>query len=79
MGGDQSHQMFGLGCRDRIIRISSPKPKDSATFFGMIDAHLPVRIWEKSTIIELDSSVGFGVTPASAICWLMIRRFCMSA
>ena len=32
----------------------------------MIDDHLPVRICENSTIIELDSSVGRASTPASA-------------
>jgi hypothetical protein len=32
----------------------------------MIEAHLPVRIWENSTIMELDSSVGLTVAPASA-------------
>ena len=30
----------------------------------MIDAHLPVRIWLSSTIIELDSSVGRVLDPA---------------
>jgi hypothetical protein len=44
----------------------------------MIEAHLPVRMWENSTIMELDSSVGLTVAPASVRCWLMIRRFCMS-
>src|SRR6187200_2494660 len=41
-----------------ILRIGSSKPNDWARLSGMIDAHLPVRMWENSTIIEFDSSVG---------------------
>ncbi len=44
----------------------------------MMLAHLPVRTWENSTIIEFDSSVGCASAPASARCWSMMRRFCMS-
>src|SRR5262249_25843047 len=45
-------------------RTLSVRPSVSASFDGMMLAHLPVRTWANSTIIEFDSSVGDGSRPA---------------
>ena len=79
MGGDQSDRVAGGRLGDGNDGDLAMKAEDFATFFGMMLHQRPVRIWENSPIIEFDSSFGSTVTPASAKCWLMIRRFCMSA
>ena len=61
-----------------IERMLSVSPKVSASLDGMMLAHCPVRTWANRTIIELDSSVGDGSTPAERSSLSMMRRFCIA-
>ena len=58
VGHDQSDRVGDAGSTIGIERTVSVKPSTSASFAGMTLAHLPVRTWANSTMIESDSSVG---------------------